>query len=288
MGHYLKTCSSREMHTLKTAQNFLLTYYDIIAETIIGRVKEAKFYSIICCCYLYYLLRGICASHRLNLVIGTSRIILSVRSLMDLIKDISCLFNFSPTWAEHLQNFIKKYEQGKTNFQLIDVCRTRWISRIDGLDVSEELFTYFVETLEYFSVNPESTINIDTSIKAQALLTYISNFNFIVSLDITRKVFGFTHSVSALLQDKWNDIINGFELIGSLIDIMSNIRINIDKNHDECFSEVCKLPQKINVNESVPRTCARQTATENFPAESPSHYYKLSLSEWLKRRFEGN
>ena len=85
------------MHTLKTAQNFLLTYYDIIAETIIGRVKEAKFYSIICCCYLYYLLRGICASHRLNLVIGTSRIILSVRSLMDLIKDISCLFNFSPT-----------------------------------------------------------------------------------------------------------------------------------------------------------------------------------------------
>ena len=60
---------------------------------------------------------------------------------------------------------------------------------------------------------------------------------------------------------------------------MSNIRINIDKNHDEWFSEVCKLPQKINVNESVPRTYARQTATENFPAESPSHYYKLSLSE---------
>ena len=82
------------------------------------------------------------------------------------------------------------------------MCRTRWISRIDGLDVSEELFTYVVETLEYFSVNPESTINIDTSIKAQALLTYISNFNFIVSLDITRKVFGFTDSVSALLQDK--------------------------------------------------------------------------------------
>ena len=43
-----------------------------------------------------------------------------------------------------------------------------WISRIDGLDVFEELFTYVVETLEYFSVNPESAINRDTSIKAQA------------------------------------------------------------------------------------------------------------------------
>ena len=113
------------------------------------------------------------------------------------------------------------------------MCRTRWISRIDGLDVFEELFTYVVETLEYFSVNPESTINRDTNIKAQALLTHISNFSFIVSLVITRKVFDFTHLITALLQAKSNDIINGFELIGSLIDLMSNIRINIDKYHDE-------------------------------------------------------
>ena len=131
------------------------------------------------------------------------------------------------------------------------MCRTWWISRIDGLDVFEELFTYVVETLEYFSVNPESTINRDTSIKAQALLTHILNFNFIVSLVITRKVFDFTHSVTALLQAKSNDIINGFELIGSLIDLMSNIRINIDKYHDEWYSEACKLAQKTNVNESV-------------------------------------
>ena len=136
----------------------------------------------------------------------------------------------------------------------------------------KNFFTYVAETLEYFSVNPESTINRDTSIKAQALLTPISNFNFIVSLVITRKVFNFTHSVTALFQAKSNNIINGFELIGSLLDLMSNIRINIDKYHDEWYSEACKLTQKINVNESVPRTCAWQTARENFPAESPSHY----------------
>ena len=59
---------------------------------------------------------------------------------------------------------------------------------------------------------------------------------------------------------------------------MSNIRINIDKYHDEWYSETCKLAQKVNVIESVPRTCAWKTARENFPAESPSHYYKLSLS----------
>ena len=127
------------------------------------------------------------------------------------------------------------------------MCRTQWISRIDGLDAFEELFTYVVETLEYFSVNPESTINRDNSIKAQGLLTLISKLNFIVSLLITRKVFDFTHSVTALLQAKLNDIINGFQLNGSLIDLMSNIRINIEKYHDESYSEACKLAQKINL-----------------------------------------
>ena len=67
--------------------------------------------------------------------------------------------NFSPIRTEHLQNFIKKYEKRRTKCKLIDVCLTRWISKIDGLDVFEELLAYVVETLEYFSVNPESTIN---------------------------------------------------------------------------------------------------------------------------------
>ena len=136
------------------------------------------------------------------------------------------------------------------------MCRTRWISRIDGLDIFEERFTYF-GTLEYSSINPESTINRDTRTKVQALLTHISNFNFIVFVVMTRKVFDFTHSVTAFLQAKSNDIINGFELIGSLIDLMSNIRVNIDKYHDEWYSEAFKLTQEINTNESVPKNCAR-------------------------------
>ena len=61
--------------------------------------------------------------------------------------------------------------------------------------------------------------------------------------------------------------------MGSLIDLMSNIRVNIDKYHDEWYSEACKLARKINVNESVPRICAQETTTKNFPAETSSHYY---------------
>ena len=68
------------------------------------------------------------------------------------------------------------------------MCHTRWISRIDGLDVFEETFTYVVETVEYFSMSPESTINRDTSIKAQA---FFHLFHFIskkgTSIDLKKK-----------------------------------------------------------------------------------------------------
>ena len=95
---------------------------------------------------------------------------------------------------------------------------------------------------------------------------------------------------------KSKEIINGLDLIESLIDLMSNIRVTIDKYPDEWYLEAHKLAQKINVNESVPRTCSWKITRENFPAVSPSCYYKLSLSiplidtilSELKRIFEGN
>ena len=112
---------------------------------------------------------------------------LSVHNLMDVTKDISYFPNVSPIRAEYLQNFIKKHKQRRTKCKLIDVCRTRRINTIDGLDIFEELFIYVVETLEYFSLDQESTINRDTSVKAQASLTHISTFDLIWSLKLPQE-----------------------------------------------------------------------------------------------------
>ena len=64
--------------------------------------------------------------------------------------------------------------------------------------------------------------------KAQAPLNHVTNFNFIVTLVVTRKVFHYTHSITELPQAKSNDIVKGFDLIGSLIDILANVRHYID------------------------------------------------------------
>ena len=150
-----------------------------------------------------------CANHRLTLAISTSCKITSIRILMNIIKEITYFFNFSLIRSEHLQRIIKNGSQSKAKTKLCDVCRTGWVSRIDGLDVLEDILIYIGQTFEYFYLRPDSDVNRDIVAKAQVLLNHVTNFNFIVTLVVIRKVFDYTHSVTELLQVKSNDIVKG-------------------------------------------------------------------------------
>ena len=284
LKEHLKICSSRETYISKTTQNILLNCCsDDITETIIKRVNDAQYFSIlydeasdasnkkklsfclryvdkkeeICEDFLKFVhcksgltdkdlfkevvdtlnelglelkncqgqgyddagaVSGIvdglfalilkenekalythCANHRLNLAISTSCKITSIRNLMNTIKKITYFFNFSPIRSEHLQRITKNGSQNKGKTKLFDVCRTRRVSRTDGLGVFEDILIYIVQTFEYIYLSPDSNVNRDTVAKAQVLLNH---FNFIVTLVVIRKVFDYTHSVTELLQAK--------------------------------------------------------------------------------------
>ena len=59
------------------------------------------------------------------------------------------------------------------------------------------------------------------------MLNHLSNFPFIVTLVVTRKIFDFTHSVTELLQAKSNDIVVGIDLTAFLIDVIFTAKVNI-------------------------------------------------------------
>ena len=128
-----------------------------------------------------------------------------------------------------MEKFILPKEEAKeVKTKLLDPSRTWWVAGIDGLDLFKDEFVSTVKTLEFFCLNPESKVNRDTVSRSQALLNHLSNFPFIATLVITRKIFDFTNSVTELLQAKSNEIVVGFDLIASLIDVISNARVNID------------------------------------------------------------
>ena len=71
----------------------------------------------------------------------------------------------------------------KGKAKLFDVCRTRWVTRIDRLNI----LIYIVQAFEYSCPSPDSNLNRDTVAKARVLLNYVINFDFIVTLVMTKK-----------------------------------------------------------------------------------------------------
>ena len=184
----------------------------------------------------------------------------------------------------------------KARQNFFDVCRTRWVSRIDGLDVFKDILIYIVQTFGYFCLTPDSNVNRDTVAKSQVPVNHVTNFNFIVTFVVTRKVFDYTHSVAELVQAKSSVIFKGFDLISSLIDLFANVRHYCDDYHEKWYKEALELAKKLNIVEAVPWVGSRQMLRENYLSDSSSEYYKLSLIISLvdtvllesKRRFEGN
>ena len=109
-------------------------------------------------------------NHRLNLVVSSLTRIIGFRNVMDAVKAISYFFGLSPKRQEHLEKVIKENFPEVTRKKLLDVCRTRWLERIDGVDLFEDLFLAILMTLEEIFFNLEGKYNKDTSVKANSLL----------------------------------------------------------------------------------------------------------------------
>ena len=65
----------------------------------------------------------------------------------------------------------------RRQFKLLDVCKTHWIQRIDGLEVFLELYEAIVGTLETIKPNAERSWNADSTKKAVSHYHAIANFD---------------------------------------------------------------------------------------------------------------
>ena len=106
-----------------------------------------------------------------------------------------------PKKDRFLQDVKKLFNLDTTKENLIYVCLTRWVVRIDGLVVFETFFTIIVYALEKMkdNSNPDIYFNDDTSTKASNLYKSSYNFEFIVALVITRSILSYTSAVTELL-----------------------------------------------------------------------------------------
>ncbi|XP_044172417.1 zinc finger MYM-type protein 1-like [Acropora millepora] len=75
-----------------------------------------------------------CMSHRLNLCVADNCSLQIVKNMMTTIRKLSELFDNSPKHQQHLVEKIEEQIPDKNHRVIINICRTRWVARIDGMD----------------------------------------------------------------------------------------------------------------------------------------------------------
>ncbi|CAB4032927.1 Hypothetical predicted protein, partial [Paramuricea clavata] len=72
--------------------------------------------------------------------------------------------------------------------------------------------------------------------------------------------------------------MDGIHLINTMKNDFINYRNSIDSFHDAWYAEALDLAERVNIEESKPRTVGRQTTRSNPPYKSISAYYKRTIS----------
>ena len=167
-----------------------------------------------------------------------------------------------------LEDKILLYCPESLKHKLKDVCRTRWVERIEGMDVFEELFVPVYYSLLVMKENNDTVhYNNETSAKAESLFKFVDDLEFIVTLVVTRSILDYLLPVTRKLQAKDVDVAQSMDLIQNLKLTIANLRNSAENYHENWYNKAKKLAEK-EANMTKPRTCSRQIYRSNQPVQN--------------------
>ena len=124
-----------------------------------------------------------CVSHRLNLCVAQSGKLLLIKNLFSVMKRVHDFFDW-PKRQTILIDTVKEFYPETKQLKVLDVCRTRWVQRVDALNIFESLYEGIFLTLQKIKENVDNTWHSDALTDAEGRFDSISSFKFIVSLVI--------------------------------------------------------------------------------------------------------
>ena len=186
-------------------------------------------------------------------------------------------FNYSPKRQAELERQIKQLPLVESMRQkLVNLCKIRWVARIEAYEVFMEVMPAVVGTMEV--VSTESGWTSKSSQKAASLLTAITHFEFLMAFVITKCGFGFIKGLTVSLQSHSQDICNAYNEVDNVKSALREIRSNVDTHHKTWYGIAITLGDTVNTPPSIPRRCARQTSRCNVPGDTPEEYYRRAIT----------
>ena len=175
--------------------------------------------------YLY------CSSHSLNLSVVKSLEDASIRNMIGIVNRVSIFFSAHPKRQRKLEEAIETTQPESSVRKLKDLCRTRWIERIDALDRFQELHPSIVACMDSISSEGSRKWSPDSLTDSCALLLAITTTDFLSALVISNACLKYLLALTRSLQAEAKDIIQAFSEINLVKAALSDVRDNIDIHH---------------------------------------------------------
>ena len=113
---------------------------------------------------------------------------------------------------------------------------------------------------------------------ARGLQLAITTTEFVSALVVTDSCLKYTQALTSSLQAEAKDIVAAVREINTVIATVQDVRDNIDTHHSRWFLAISDMLSQVGVEPSVPRRCGRQIHHSNLPADTPSEYYRCTVS----------
>ena len=131
-----------------------------------------------------------CQAHQLNLCVVKACGIPDIRNANSVISEIAKFFNYSPKRQHFFEYIISQNSVDSNISKLNNLCKTRWIERIDAYATFFELYPSTISTLQSISSRNDSNWSWDTDThqKANGFLHQINSFKFLMAASITMRL----------------------------------------------------------------------------------------------------
>jgi hypothetical protein len=205
-----------------------------------------------------------CFNHALNLSLGKSATVQSVRNAVGIVKEVVAFFTASAKRNFVLKNVVKG--------QLIRMCETRWIERHDSLIQFTSELPQIINALTVVSKWHER----ESASKARCLMSAVSDCEFILAMFCVTDVLSLTLPLSAILQSISMDMASALASVQDILTVLQSRRADMSQ-YSAVYTAAESVMAELDISVTTPRSVKKQQNRPNPPASSPHEYYWRAL-----------
>ena len=184
-----------------------------------------------------------CASYALNLTVVKSLDVTSVRNMIGVVDRVSTFFSAHPKRQRALESTLAENQPESAVSKLKDLCRTRWVQRIDALNVFQSLHPSIVACMETICSDGQSQWSADSVTDARGIHLAIMTTDFLSALVITNSCLKYLQALTSNLQAEVRDIVESVKEISSVRAALQGVRDTIATCHSQWLKRLSKYWQ---------------------------------------------